>query len=255
MGYEVKIDTFEGPIDLLLHLLNKNEVQIYDIKISEITDQYLDYIATMQKLDLDVASEFLIMAARLIEVKAETLLPSKQGQDQDKDKKDNKDPRQKLVERLLEYKKYKDLATKLQAFEAEERKSYTRNVAPLLSQLEFEEENPLEDIGVDDFAAAFKKVLIRHKLKQEDKTEDKQEGISHLTPQEVTIKEQQGYIMQQLVATKGLNFTDLFVDLETKLEIVVTFMAVLELIKMKEVKVEQIDNFARIKIYHVRSGS
>src|SRR6056297_3735697 len=110
MSYEVKIDAFEGPIDLLLHLLDENEVEIYDIQIAEITEQYLDYIAQMKELDLDVASEFLVMAARLMEIKAQTLLPSKEPVEEEEETKT--DPRQQLVDRLVEYKKFKDLASK-----------------------------------------------------------------------------------------------------------------------------------------------
>ncbi|GAB6098960.1 segregation/condensation protein A [Halanaerocella petrolearia] len=257
MSYEVKVESFEGPIDLLLHLLNKNEVEIYDIQIAEITEQYLNYIATMQRLDLDVASEFLVMAAKLMEIKAQNLLPSKKQDENDDD--EEKDPRQQLVERLLEYKKYKNLASKLQNFEEKQQKSYTRNVAPLLGKLEFEEENPLEDVELTDFVGAFQKVLARHEIRQEETKEEKEKeekGISHLNPEEVTIEEQQGYIMQQVLNQAGnMTFVDLFSDLESKLEIVVTFMALLELIKLKELRIEQEDSFATIKIYHVRSGS
>ena len=248
MSYEVKIDAFQGPIDLLWHLLQKDELEIYDIKIAEITEQYLDYIATMQRLDLDVASEFLIMAARLMEIKAQTLLPS-----QDDDDQDPEDPRQKLVERLLEYKKYKDLATELREFEQEQRKSYTRNVAPLLSELHFEEESPLEDIKLDEFVAAFEQVLSKKKQrKQEEDDDESKTEISHLEPEEITIKEQKGYIMQQVVKLDGeATLWQIFSKLESKLEIIVTFMALLELIKIKEVEVEQESNFTEIKIYHV----
>ena len=248
MSYEVKIDAFQGPIDLLWHLLQKDELEIYDVKIAEITEQYLDYIATMQRLDLDVASEFLIMAARLMEIKAQTLLPS-----QDDDDGDEEDPRQKLVERLLEYKKYKDLATELREFEQEQRKSYTRNVAPLLSELEFEEESPLEDIKLDEFVAAFEDVLSKKKQrKQEEKDDEAKTEISHLEPEDITIKEQKGYIMQQVVKLDGeATLWQIFSKLESKLEIIVTFMALLELIKIKEVEVEQESNFTEIKIYHV----
>ncbi|MBM7555303.1 segregation and condensation protein A [Halanaerobacter jeridensis] len=248
MSYEVKIDAFQGPIDLLWHLLQKDELEIYDIKIAEITEQYLDYIATMQRLDLDVASEFLIMAARLMEIKAQTLLPSK---DED-DNQDNEDPRQKLVERLLEYKKYKDLATELREFEQEQRKSYTRNVAPLLSELEFEEESPLEDIKLDEFVAAFEQVLTKKKQRKEEENEEQDNNISHLEPEEITIKEQKGYIMQQVVKLDGeATLWEIFSKLESKLEIIVTFMALLELIKIEEVKVEQESNFTEVMIYHV----
>ena len=250
MSYEVEIDAFQGPIDLLWHLLQKDELEIYDIQIAEITQQYLDYIATMQRLDLDVASEFLIMAARLMEIKAQTLLPS---QDEE-EKQDQEDPRQKLVERLLEYKKYKDLATELRDFEQEQRKSYTRNVAPLLSQLDFAEESPLKDIKLDEFAAAFEKVLAKKKQRKDEEKEDSVSEIPHLEPEEITMKEQQGYIMQQLVKLEGkATLWELFTKLNSKLEIIVTFMALLELIKIEEVKVEQKDNFTEAVIYQVES--
>ena len=248
MSYEVKIDAFQGPIDLLWHLLQKDELEIYDIKIAEITEQYLDYIATMQRLDLDVASEFLIMAARLMEIKAQTLLPSKD----DDNEQEEEDPRQKLVERLLEYKKYKDLASELREFEQEQRKSYTRNVAPLLSELDFEEESPLEDIKLDEFVAAFENVLSRKKKRKAEEDEEPETNISHLEPEDITIKEQKGYIMQQVVKLSGeATLWQIFSKLESKLEIIVTFMALLELIKIEEVKVEQESNFTEIKIYHV----
>jgi segregation and condensation protein A len=252
MSYKVKIDAFQGPIDLLWHLLQKDELEIYDIKISEITKQYLDYIATMQRLDLDVASEFLIMAARLMEIKAQTLLPSKE----DDNDGDEQDPRQKLVERLLEYKKYKDLATELREFEKEQRKSYTRNVAPLLSELEFAEDEPLEDVKLDEFVAAFERVLTRKKKERKEKKEQDKHQISHLDPEEITIKEQKGYIMQQLTKLdRAVTLWQLFSELESKLEIIVTFMGLLELIKIEEIKVEQEMNFSEIKIYKVERDS
>ena len=245
MSYEVEIDAFQGPIDLLWHLLQKDELEIYDIRISEITEQYLDYIATMQRLDLDVASEFLIMAARLMEIKAQTLLPSKDDNDNKEE-----DPRQKLVERLLEYKKFKDLATELREFEQQQRKSYTRNVAPLLSKLDFEEESPLENIKLDEFVAAFEGVLTRKKKRKKQESEQEEQKISHLEPEKITIKEQKGYIMQKIVKLDGeATLWQIFSTLESKLEIIVTFMALLELIKIAEVKVEQESNFTEIRIY------
>ncbi|GAB6139060.1 segregation and condensation protein A [Halanaerobaculum tunisiense] len=258
MSYEVKIDAFEGPIDLLLHLLDENEVEIYDIQISEITEQYLDYIAQMKELDLDVASEFLIMAARLMEIKAQTLLPSKEPTEDEEETKT--DPRQQLVDRLVEYKKFKDLASKLQNFAEEQRSSYTRNVAPLLGQLEFAETNALEDVTLDEFTSALQDVLQAQAARQEeteleDKDQDEQK-ISHLEAEEVTIKEQQGYIVERLLNNESqISFRQVFSDLDSRLEIVVTFMALLELIKLKEVRIEQPTNFAEIKIYYTGSGS
>jgi len=251
MGYEVKIDAFQGPIDLLMHLLKKNKVEIYDIPIAKITRQYLDYIANMQRLDLDVASEFLIMAAQLMEIKAQTLLPKERNGDDEEEI----DPRQELVEKLLEYKKYKQLALELQDFEQKQRKSYTRNVAPLLSELEFEKSNPLEGVTIDQFISAFHKALKKKKRKKSDNQEDKVDALDHLQAEEITIKEQQGYIMQKLVAIdSGISFMDLFSQFSSRLEVVVTFMALLELIKINEVKIKQDNNFDEIMIYRLGSG-
>jgi segregation and condensation protein A len=250
MGYEVKIDAFQGPIDLLMHLLKKNKVEIYDIPIAEVTRQYLNYIANMQKLDLDVASEFLIMAAQLMEIKAQTLLPKEKNDDEEE-----VDPRQELVEKLLEYKKYKQLALQLQEFEQEQRKSYTRNVAPLLSGLEFEKSNPLEGVTIDQFISAFHKALKKKTKKSDKKEEEQVDTLDKLKAEEITIKEQQGYIMQRLVAVGDeINFMDLFSQFSSRLEIVVTFMALLELIKINEVKIKQDNNFDEIKIYRLGSG-
>jgi segregation and condensation protein A len=252
MGYEVKIDAFQGPIDLLMHLLKKNKVEIYDIPIAEITRQYLEYIANMQKLDLDVASEFLIMAAQLMEIKAQTLLPKERSGDDEEEV----DPRQELVEKLLEYKKYKQLALELQDFEQKQRKSYTRNVAPLLSELEFEKSNPLEGVTIDQFISAFHTALKKGKNKKVDKKEEQHvDTLDHLKAEEITIKEQQGYIMQRLVVVDGeISFMELFSQFSSRLEVVVTFMALLELIKINEVKIKQENNFDEIMIYRLGSG-
>ncbi|MCK8827099.1 segregation/condensation protein A [Natroniella acetigena] len=249
MGYQIKIDTFEGPIDLLLHLLKKNKVEICDIKISEITEQYLNYINRMQQFDLNIASEFLVMATKLMEIKAHTLLPSPKEEGEDE-----VDLKQQLVERLLEYKKYKQLATQLQEFEEEQQERYTRNVAPLLGNLEFEAENPLEDVELEQFVAAFEKVIKRATIKkkqQEEKDPKQEEKLSYLTPEQVTISEQKEYIRKSLVVAGGeINSLDLFLELDSRLEIVVTFMALLELIKRQEIKIKQDFNFSEIKIYY-----
>ncbi|WP_027340001.1 segregation and condensation protein A [Halonatronum saccharophilum] len=252
MGYQVRIDAFEGPIDLLLHLLKKDKVEIYDIRISDITKQYLNYITEMNQLDLEVASEFLVMAARLMEIKAQTLLPKKKSDEEE----DEVDPRQQLVERLLEYKKYKELASQLQDFEVKKRKSYTRNVAPLLANLEFESVNPLEDVELEDFIVAFQRVLKRRKKRrQEAKKEEEVPEIPQIKREKVTIKEQEGYIIKELMIRGGeVSFIDLFSDITTRLEVVVSFMALLELIKLKEIKIKQEDSFSDIRIYLLGSG-
>ncbi|WP_408954591.1 segregation and condensation protein A [Natroniella sp. ANB-PHB2] len=247
MSYQIKIDAFEGPSDLLLHLLKKNKVEICDIKISEITEQYLDYINRMQQFNLNIASEFLVMATKLMEIKAQTLLPSPKEEDSDE-----VDLKQQLVERLLEYKKYKKLASELQDFEKEQQERYTRNVAPLLANLDFEVENPLEDVDLDQFVTAFEKVIKQAKVKKRKQQEEpKKEKLSYLNREEVTISEQKRYIKNSLVVAGGeIKSSDLFLQLDSRLKIVVTFMALLELIKRKELKIKQDFNFSEINIYY-----
>ena len=253
MSYEVKIDCFEGPIDLLLHLVEKNEMEIEEIKLSEVIKQYLDYIAAMQQMDLEIASEFLMMATKLMEMKVQLLLPSK---DDDEDKKED-NPRQKLVEQLLEYKKYKDLASKLQELEQEQRKTYNRNVTPLLTELDFPDHNPLEEVKKEEFAKAFQKVLVDYKKRQVQAEEEEEEKgtLTHLRPEDITVQEQQNYILKKIQRKEKISFAGLFSQLQSQLRIIVTFMALLELIKQQQVYVEQEDNFSRITIVSAGSGS
>ncbi len=254
MSYEVKIDAFEGPIDLLLHLVEKEEMEIKEVKLAEITEQYLDYLSTMQELDLDVASEFLVMATQLMEMKVQVLLP---GGEKTDTKSEDTNPREKLIHQLLEYKKYKSLASKLQQFEQQQKQSYTRNVAPLLSELEFPDHNPLENVEVDDFVEAFQTAFADYQQrKQEEETAAESEPqLTHLRPEDVTVEEQQAYLRQRVNKQQTITFNNIFSDLQTKIEIIVTFMALLELIKQQEVRVEQEANFAQIKLYQIRSGN
>ncbi len=247
MKYKIKLDSFEGPMDLLLHLLKKNKVEIVDIKISEITDQYLDYIAEMKKFDLDIASEFLLMASKLIELKAKTLLPD----NNDEDTEDEEESKEELVEKLLEYKKYKELATKLQEFEAKERKCYSSNIKPILSNLTLSEINPLENINLEDFVLAFEKAIkkrIKRKKKQEKKINEKKDFFPKIQ-EKITVKSQQEYIRKKVSLFGGnLKFCDIFSGEISKLEIIVTFMALLELIKINELEIIQKENFSEIEI-------
>ncbi|SJZ62967.1 segregation and condensation protein A [Selenihalanaerobacter shriftii] len=252
MSYEVKIDAFEGPIPLLLHLIKNDEVEIYDISISEITKQYLNYIAAMQELNLEIASEFLIMAANLIELKSGMLLP-----DEDKEEEEDEiDPRQQLIRRLLEYKKYKELADCLRDYEDTQHKRYTRNIESILAEIDSEEPevNPLENMSLNEFVSTFEEVVVK-RLQQKDKVKDKKneskDKLSYLNREEISIQDKIEDLAKRMNKEKEVNFIELFSQGCTKLEIVVTFMALLELMKQHKVRIKQSDVFREIIVYLV----
>lgn len=240
MSYQIKIPVFEGPFDLLFHLIDKNEVDIYDIPISEITEQYLEYITSMQKLDLDIASEFLVMAATLLSIKARMLLPKPPVTDEDFPE-EEVDPRDILVEKLLEYKKFKVLAEYLQEKESYMTNVYVRpNEDDMFLHL-FSEENPLEGISMHNLLDALREVLDR----AVEKT-----ITGEIPRDEVTVKDKMKEIMRRLFFNnQGMTFKDLFTNSATRVEIIVTFMAILELIKLGKIRAYQPRPFAELMIY------
>ncbi|HEX3033288.1 MAG TPA: segregation/condensation protein A, partial [Bacillota bacterium] len=159
MAYQIRLEAFEGPFDLLFHLIEKNEVDIYNIPIADITEQYLDYIAQMQKLDIDIASEFLVMAATLLSIKSRMLLP-KPPKETDEGE-GGVDPRDELVERLLEYRKFKEVAEFLKEREAVQGKVFTRNNEEEMFSSLFGEVDPLDGVKLDDLIKALQQVLNR----------------------------------------------------------------------------------------------
>lgn len=236
----MKIDAFEGPLDLLLHLINRLEIDIYDIPVAQITEQYLLYIQTMNELKLDVASEFLVMAATLLAIKSKMLLPKHEEVlvDEDTDMSYEEDPRDELVERLIEYRKYKEAAQDLKSMEEERGLMYTKPPSDLS---EFAKEKPEKteiNVSLYDMLAALQKLLRRKKLQRPLATK--------ITRQEISIETRMIEIMDELKQLRGRkNFNDLF-PYPAKEHIVVTFLAVLELIKRKEIDVEQQENFGEI---------
>ncbi|MRX71057.1 segregation/condensation protein A [Bacillus lacus] len=241
MKYEVKLDAFEGPLDLLLHLINRLEIDIYDIPVSEITDQYMSYIHTMQVLQLDVASEYLVMAATLLSIKSGMLLPKQEEELlEDFEYAEEEDPREELMRKLIEYRKYKDAAKDLLALEEESSLSYTR---PPLDSSKFAEipaaEQPL-NVTLYDMLGAFQKVLRRKKLQKPLQT--------RITRQEIPIEKRMEEIIRDLQTLKGrCQFSDLFPQ-DNKEYLVVSFLAILELMKNNTIKIEQEDNFSDIYI-------
>ncbi|MBX9972889.1 segregation/condensation protein A [Bacillus sp. CMF12] len=239
--YNVKIDAFEGPLDLLLHLINRLEIDIYDIPVSEITEQYLIYIHTMKELQLDVASEYLVMAATLLAIKSKMLLP-KHDEEELEDEfgmEMEEDPRDELVERLIEYRKYKEAAEELKEREQDRSLMYTKPPADLSEYVNDSQQEKADlNVSLYDMLGALQKLLRRKKL---------QRPLSaKVARQEIPIEKRMSEIVDQLRNFKGRKkFTDLF-PISDREHIVVTFLAVLELIKRKEILVEQDRNFSDI---------
>ncbi|ETI70375.1 segregation/condensation protein A [Neobacillus vireti] len=243
MPYQVKIDAFEGPLDLLLHLINRLEIDIYDIPVAQITEQYLIYIKTMTELKLDVASEFLVMAATLLAIKSKMLLPKNEEvfAEEDLEMSYEDDPRDELVERLIEYRKYKEAAHDLKSMEEERGLMYTKPPSDLSDFAKDLQPGKSElNVSLYDMLAAFQKLLRRKKLKRPMATK--------IARHEISIETRMTEIMDDLKQLKGRkNFNDLF-SFPAKGHKVVTFLAVLELIKRKEIDVFQQENFGDIYV-------
>ncbi|QED48491.1 segregation/condensation protein A [Cytobacillus dafuensis] len=239
--YNVKIDAFEGPLDLLLHLINRLEIDIYDIPVAEITEQYLLYIHTMQELQLDIASEYLVMAATLLAIKSKMLLPKHEEEllENEYSIEEEENPMEELVERLIEYRKYKEAAVELKELEQERGLIFTKPPSDLTDfAKEIKPEKTDINVTLYDMLGAFQKLLRRQKLQKPLTTK--------IARQEIPIEKRMDEILNDLKEFKGRkSFNDLF-PIPDREQIVVTFLAVLELIKRKEIHIEQDRNFSEI---------
>ncbi|BAH43385.1 MULTISPECIES: segregation/condensation protein A [Brevibacillus] len=241
MAYSIKLDSFEGPLDLLLHLIDKAEVDIYDIPVAEITEQYLATIDKMQELQLDVASEFVVMAATLLSIKSKMLLPKKEEhvfqQFLDMDV-DEIDPREELVARLLEYKRYKMLAENLREMEIGRNQVFTRP-AENLSPYVREEDHTVTNVTLYDLINALEKLVKKTKEK---------EPMTTVSRDEISIKDRMTEIRQAVRSGGMVRFSELFTQGATRTEIVTTFLALLELMKAKHITCVQNQLFQDIII-------
>lgn len=232
MPYKVKLASFEGPLDLLLFLIRKAEVDIYNIPIAKITQQYLEYLEIIQLLDLESASDFILMAATLMRIKSQMLLPKQALEDEEEEL---EDPRQELVYRLLEYKRFKDVAVDLSKKEDESRKSYNRGSF----EMEQEAGGDVElDVTLFDLIAAFKEVYHRNLEKPVHRVYE--------TP--VTLEQRLAFIRDKLSADGEIKFSQLFGEQDGKIVWIVTFIALLELIKKRAVSAMQHGPFQEIVI-------
>lgn len=235
MAYKIKLDIFEGPFDLLLFLIKKHEVDIYDIPIHEITEQFLEFVELMKLLDLEVAGEFIEMVATLMHIKARMLLPKPAGITDE----EYEDPRTELVERLIEYKKFKEASTEFAEFESTRRKLFARKNIPrpeVKSEISVEEY--LNNVTLFDLLLALKKALDNMPKVTEH----------HVKRSDVTIEQQTEYILNCLSNNAKLLFSDLILKMKEKLVIIVTFMAMLDLISKKKITIRQSNTFDDIRI-------
>lgn len=242
MIYNVKIDAFEGPLDLLLHLIHTLEIDIYDIPVSEITEQYLLYIHTMKELELDVASEYLVMAATLLAIKSKMLLPKYEEDLEDEDEfAYEEDPRDELVEKLLEYKKYKQVAEELKNLEQERNLMFSKPPADLTYLMRDASMQHIDlNISLYDMLGAYHKLLRRKKLQKPLHTK--------VTKQEISIEKRMNEVMKEIGSRAGrVSFGSLF-PYHDRGHIVITFLAILELLKRNEIYAEQENNFAELYI-------
>lgn len=232
MEYEIKIDAFEGPLDLLLHLIKESKVDICDIKIVDITDQYLNYIKSMEKLNLNVASEYLVMASELMEIKSKMLLPRYEEESNEEEE----DPREQLIQKLIEYQKYKDMTKNFKKLEEVRHEFYTKAPESLKAYVD-EDTIISSDVTLDDLMNAFQNFLKRKQLEKPLSTT--------VTKREITVEERRNSIRNILRIKKKVDFFELFEQI-TKEYIVVTFLAVLEMAKKQELMIYQENNFEQI---------
>lgn len=242
---QIKLEEFEGPLDLLLKLIDKNKIDIYDIPISKLTDDYLYYIKHKTIIDMDEMSQFIIMATTLLEIKSKMLLPK------EKDEQTNEeiDPREELVKKLIEYKKYKMIAEKLYNTEvfAEKvifKKADIKAIDSMKIKSEPTVEEILEGVTLKDLYNAFEEAIKRKELK----TDKIRSGFKSVTKALYNVNDKINYIKDLMILNSKISFNKIFEESSSKAEIVVTFLAVLELIKTRDIKVTQENTFDEIII-------
>ena len=234
MAYEIKLDIFEGPLDLLLYLIKKNEIDIYDIPIALITRQYLEYIEMLRSLNLDLAGEFLVLAATLLHIKSRLLLPV----EEDPSTQDEEDPRAELVRQLLEYQAFKEAALELDRRPVLERDVFTR-LCPVAEPNNPEDPEVFVEMDVFDLVKAFQQMLTRL---------DKADMIE-IEAEEMSLADRINEIMDQLMERKHLTFTDLIGARTDRCWILFTFLALLELMKLRMIKAYQSESYGTIRLF------
>jgi segregation and condensation protein A len=235
LPYQVRIENFEGPLDLLLHLIKKNEINIYDIPVAMIAQQYLEYLEAMEELNLNVAGDFLVMAATLLQIKSKMLLPVDETADDDEE---GPDPREELVRRLLEYKGFKEAARQLDDQEKVWREIFWREQALSVDEAVEEEDLSLDNVSLFDLVDALKGVLERTPGSR----------LIEIEPDNLTVRERMNLILETLEGKDSVSFAALFEGSSHRLVVVVTFLALLELMRLRVARVFQAETFGPILV-------
>lgn len=243
MGIPVKLQVFEGPLDLLLHLIDKNKIDIYDIPIVEITNQYMEYINAMEKADLNVMSEFLVMAATLLDIKCKMLLPKEENEDGEEE-----DPRQELVEQLLEYKLYKHMSYELKERQMDSEHVMYKDATVPDEVLAYEE--PIDmDALIGDLTLTKLNVIFQDVMKRQvNKIDPVRSKFGKIQKEEVTLPDKLEYVTEYAKTHRKFSFRELLTRQSSKTQIVVTFLAILQLMKEGTIFIEQEQPFDDIMI-------
>lgn len=243
MAIPVKLEAFEGPLDLLLHLIEKNKIDIYDIPIVMITEQYLEYIKNMETRDMNIMSEFLVMAATLLDIKSKMLLPAEVNEEGEEE-----DPRAELVQRLLEYKLYKYMSFELKDRQVDA--SFALYKEPTLPKEVMDYREPVDyekligDVNLNKLHEIFKSIV----RKQEDRIDPIRSQYGKIEKDEINLDEKEAYISGYITLKKRFSFRELLEKQKSKMEVIVTFLVILEMMKVGRVTIEQDNLFDDIII-------
>ena len=232
--YKVKLEVFEGPLDLLLYVIKQDEIDIYEISLERLTRQYLEYLQAFKELNIDIAGEFIVMAANLIYMKSRSLLPVDQQPPDEEAEED--DPRWDLIRQLIEYKKFKEAAGQLQLRALEQERIFAREGAGAVAAA-----GPLrlEEVGIFQLISAFQTVLKRLEARRD---------VQEIFGEHFSVSDKIEVILQRVAGETNVRFSDLFGEIVSRVEIVVTFLALLELIRLKQVRAIQDNPFDEIEI-------
>ena len=246
MAIPVKLEVFEGPLDLLLHLIEKNKIDIYDIPIALITEQYMEYLKEMEKQDLDNMSEFLVMAATLLRIKSRMLLPQEETEEEEQE-----DPRQELVERLLEYKMYKFMSLELRDRQMDADKMMFKKSTLPPEVADYKEEINLDELIGDLTLSKLNDIFRSVMKKQVDKIDPVRSKFGKIEKEEVNLSKKMRYVQEYGLANKKFSFRKLLEEQNDKMDLIVTFLCILELMKMGRVSIVQEEIFDDIFIEYL----
>ncbi len=236
--YKVKFEVFEGPMDLLLYLVKKEEVDIYEVNLTKIAREFIEYVDLMREFDIEIAGEFLVMASTLVYIKSKELLPVDQ-QVAAEDDDEGEDPRWELIRKLVEYKKFKDAADKLESLEHRQEDVYPR--LPAKQEFEMpEDRGPRVEVSIFDLINAVNDVIKR--------VEERNADSGEIFDEQFTVAEKITAIRERTLAGSSFNFVELFAEAASRNEVVATFLAMLELIRLRQIKITQGDAFGEILI-------